>query len=183
MLRAVNFVLDTLFKALRFKSKRDEKNNKVWDICAYCNSDFVGNKDTRLSISGFCVFVMGCLVSWKSCGQKNVTLLSTEAEYVAILELCAELLFVRMIITFLGKKINYPIIFCCDNIGAIFLDHNTTTSHRTKHIDTRYHFVCEYVEDNVLKFVFVKSTENQADPYTKNVEEESFMKNADVYQE
>ena len=99
MLRAVNFILDTCFKALRFKPKRDEKNNEVWDICGYCDSDFAGDKDTRLSVSGFCVFVMGCLVSWKSCGQKNVTLSLTDAEYVAISELCAELLFVRMILT------------------------------------------------------------------------------------
>ena len=89
----------------------------------------------------------------------------------------------RMILIFLGKKIDYPIIVQCDNIGAIFLAHNTKTSHRTKHIDTHYHFVREYVEDNVLKIVFVKSADNQADPYTMNVGEESFMKNADVYQE
>ena len=88
-----------------------------------------------------------------------------------------------MILTFLGKKINYPIIVRCDNIGAIFLAHNTKTSHRTKNIDTRYHFVREYVEDNVLKIVFVKLAENKADPYTKNVGEESFKRNANVYQE
>ena len=120
MLRAVKFVLDTRSKAIKFKPKREEKNNKIWDVYDYCNSDFAGDKDTRLSVSGFCVFVMGCLVSWKSRGQKNVTLSLTEAEYVAISELCVELLFMRMILTFLGKKINYPIIVCCDNIGEIF---------------------------------------------------------------
>ena len=122
-------------------------------------------------------------MSWKSRGQKNVTLSSTEAKYVAISELCAELLFVRMILTFLRKKINYPIIVRCNNIGAIFLAHNTKTSHRTKNIDTRYHFVRKYTEDNVLKNVFVKLAENQADPYPKNVGEERFKRNADVYQE
>ena len=183
MLRAVRFVLDTRKKVLRFKPKINKQNDEIWDVYGYCDSDFAGDKDSRLSVSGFCVFVMGCLVSWKSRGQKNVTLSSTEAEYVAISELCAELLFVRMILTFLGKKIDYPIIVRCDNIGAIFLAHNTKTSHRTKHIDTCYHFVREYVEDNVLKIVFVKSADNQADPFTKNVGEEGFKKNADVYQE
>ena len=183
MLRAVRFVLDTRKKVLRFKPKINKQNDEIWDVYGYCDSDFARDKDSRLSVSGFCVFVMGCLVSWKSRGQKNVTLSSTEAEYVAISELCAELLFVRMILTFLGKKIDYPIIVRCDNIGAIFLAHNTKTSHRTKHIDTRYHFVREYVEDNVLKIVFVKLADNQADPFTKNLGEESFKKNADVYQE
>ena len=46
-----------------------------------------------------------------------------------------------------------------------------------------YHFVWEYVEDNVLKLVVVKLAENQDDPYTKNVGEEIFEKNSDVYQE
>ena len=143
----------------------------------------MGDKDTILSVSGFCFFVMGCLVSFKSRGQKNVTLSLTEDEYVAISELCADMLFVRMILNFMGKNIYYPIIVCCKNVGTIFLDHNNKTSHRTKHIDTRYHFVCKYVEDNVLKIMFVKSAENQADPYTKNMGEEIYKKNADVYQE
>ena len=112
-----------------------------------------------------------------------MTLSSTKAKYVAISELCAELLFVSMVLSFLGKKINYPNILCCDNVGAILLAHKTKTSHRTKHIDTHYHFVCKYIEDNVLKIVFVKSAENQADPYTKNMGEEILKKNTDMYQE
>ena len=78
MLRAVKFVLNTRSIVLKFKPKYDQKKNKVWNLCGYCNRDFAGNKDTRLSISGFCIFVMGCLVSCKSCGKKNVTLSSTK---------------------------------------------------------------------------------------------------------
>ena len=39
------------------------------------------------------------------------------------------------------------------------------------------------MEDNMMKIVFVKSVENQANPYTKTLEEESFKKNADMYEE
>ena len=67
MLRAVKFVLDTCSKALKFKPKCDQNNDKVWDICSYFNSDFAGYKDTILSVSVSCVFVMSCLVLWKSC--------------------------------------------------------------------------------------------------------------------
>ena len=154
-----------------------------WEVRGYYDSDFAGDKDTRISVSGFCVFVLGCLVSWKSRGQKNVTLSSTEAEYVAISELCAEILFIKMILEFLGIQINYPITVNCDNVGAIFLAHNKKTSRRTKHVDTRYHFVREHVENNVLKIIFVKSEENKADPYTKNVSEEIYSRNAKVYLE
>ena len=86
MLRAVKFSLDTRLKALRFKLKPDKKNDEVWDVCGYCDSDYAGDKETRLSVSGFCVFVMGCLVSWKLRGQKNVTLSSREAECYGIVK-------------------------------------------------------------------------------------------------
>ena len=56
-------------------------------------------------------------------------------------------------------------------------------SHRTKQFDTRYHFVQEYVEDDVVKIVFIKSVDNQAYPYTKNVGVEISKRNAEVYQE
>ena len=149
----------------------------------YCDSDFTGDKDTRVSVTGFCVSVLGYLVSWKSQCQKSVTLSSTEVEYVAVSEMCAELLFIQMILEFLGRKVEYPIIVRCGNVRAIFLAHNAKTSHQTKHINTRYYFVPEYVESGVIKIVFVRTSENLSDPYTKNVSKMIYNKNVQVYQE
>ena len=98
-----------LVMLLRFISKKNKKDDALWGVCGYCYSDVAEDKETRVTVSGFCVFLVGCLVSWKSCGQKNMTLSSTKVEYVEISALCAEVLFVRMILDFLGKKINYPL--------------------------------------------------------------------------
>ena len=61
------------------------------------DSDYAGDKDNCLSVTGYCIYVNGCLVSWKSRAQSIHTLSSTEAEYVALFEICSEILFVRMI--------------------------------------------------------------------------------------
>ena len=53
--------------------------------------------------------------------KKNVTLSSSEAEYVAISEVCTEIMFIKTILSFLGIEIKRPIQVNCDNIGAIFL--------------------------------------------------------------
>jgi hypothetical protein len=45
---------------------------------------------------------------------------------------------------------------------------NVTTSTRTRHVDVRYHFVREFVEDGFIKIIFVRTTENNADMFTKN---------------
>ena len=63
-----------------------------------------------------------------------------------------------------------------DNIGAIYLAERATSSTRTKHIDTRYHFVRNYIEDGILKIKFVRSNDNTADIFTKNLAAESFEK-------
>ena len=45
---------------------------------------------------------------------------------------------------------------------------NVSTSSRTKHVDTRYHFVREFVKEGFVKIIFVRSEDNLSDPFTKN---------------
>jgi hypothetical protein len=52
----------------------------------YSDSDFAGDKDESKSVTGFIILVAGVPISWKSKSQPNVTLSSTEAEYVALCE-------------------------------------------------------------------------------------------------
>ena len=89
-----------------------------------------------------------------------------EAEYVAVLELCIEILFVRQILEFIGEKVNYLIIMYVDNQGTVFLAHNDGASIRTRHINVRYHFVREYVENGVVKILFVRLENNDSDMFT-----------------
>ena len=46
---------------------------------------------------------------------------------------------------------------------------NVSTSTQTKHVDVRYHFVREFIEDGFIKIVFVHTTDNKANIFTKNV--------------
>ena len=71
------------------------------------------------------------------------------------------------ILEFLRLKVQYPLIVYCDNQGAICLG-NRSEGKRTKHIAIRYHYVREFVENDTIKLVFVKSENNLADNYTKN---------------
>ena len=68
----------------------------------------------------------------------------------------------------IGIKVKLPIIVQVDNVRAIFMAENLTTSQRTKHVDICYHFVCEFIEDGFIRIIFVRTTENTADIFTKN---------------
>ena len=65
-------------------------------------------------------------------------------------------------------EVELPNTVHVDNVGAIWLSNNCTTSDRTKHIDIRTSFVKEYQEDGKIIIKFVKSEENEADIFTKN---------------
>jgi hypothetical protein len=157
--RVIKFVAQTKERRLVLSPHVDEL---TWELKAYSDSDFAGDTETRKSVSGFVIYLCGAAISWRSKGQKSVSLSSTEAEYMAISEVAMEILYIVGILKFLGVPLKYPIEVKVDNIGAVYLSKNATTGNRTKHIDTRYHFVREYVEDGVVKVIFVRSENNDA---------------------
>ena len=122
------------------------------------------------------IYVNSCLIAWKSKGQKSVTLSSTKAEYVAILEVSTKILFIAGVMKFLGIQITYPIKINVDNIGEIYLSKNSNTGNGTKHVDTRYNFVQEYIKKGIVKVIFVCLEDNKADLMTKNLGNELYAK-------
>jgi hypothetical protein len=172
--RLMKFVLDTKEYGLRiYPTKR---LNDLWTMKVYSDSDWAGDKDNRHSVTGFVIFLLGVPIVWKSKLQRTVSLSSSEAEYYALSEAVKEIKFVVQILMSIGMKVEMPIQVLVDNIGAIFMSENVSATSRTKHIDTRYHFVREYSEEGVIKIVFVRSEDNKSDPFTKNVSSEVYDK-------
>ena len=84
--------------------------------------------------------------------------------------------FVAQLLENMGLRVDYPITVRVDNVGAIFMAENITTSARTKHIDIRYKFVNEYVGEGGIRIIFVRSIDNRADGFTKNLKEELMIR-------
>ena len=139
-------------------------------------SDWAGDLETRISVTGFIIYLQGAPVCWRSKAQKGVTLSSSEAEYVAISEAVKEIKFIYYLLQGIGINVELPIIVKTDNIGAMFMAQNSSSGLRTRHVDTRYHYIRENVEDGIIKIEFVKSMENDSDIFTKNVTQEIYEK-------
>ncbi|GKD89916.1 retrovirus-related pol polyprotein from transposon TNT 1-94 [Tanacetum coccineum] len=106
------------------------------------------------------------LVSWSSKRQKSVAISSTEAEYIALSGCCAQVLWMRSQLTDYGFGFN-KIPMYCDNKSAIALCCNNVQHSRSKHIDIRFHFIKEHVENGVIELYFVNTEYQLADIFTK----------------
>ena len=166
MRRVIKYVLDTRTRGLKLEPKME---GNQWNLEIFSDSDFAGDKEKRLSVSGFILYLCGVPVSWKSKSQKSVALSSTEAEYVALSEAVKEIKFVAGLMKTLKVEVKHPLKVRVDNIGAIYLAENKNVSPRTKHIDTRYHFVKQFVDEEG-EIEFVRSEDNHADGFTNNVQ-------------
>ena len=67
-----------------------------------------------------------------------------------------------------------PIVVRVDNIGAIFMAENGMTSVHTRHVDTPYHFVRETIVDGFIQIIFMRTDDNDANMFTKNVNRETY---------
>jgi hypothetical protein len=99
-----------------------------WDLVSYSDSDWAGNSETRISVTGFIIDLLGAPICWRSKGQKGVTLSSSESEYVAMLEAVKEIRFIYFLSKGMGVGVKLPLVVRCDNFGAIFMAENSSSN-------------------------------------------------------
>ena len=165
MYKLIRHVLATKGYGLKFELRKDIMK---WALKALSDNDFASDKETRISVFGYIIYFCGIPIAWRSKGMKSVVLSTTEAEYMALSEVVKELKFIVQLLQTMNIEVELPITVHVDNVGAIWLSNNRTTSDRTKHIDIRTSFVKEYQEDGKIIIKFVKSEENETDIFTKN---------------
>ncbi|GJR24425.1 ribonuclease H-like domain-containing protein [Tanacetum coccineum] len=136
-------------------------------VIAYSNSDWAKCPVTRRLVSGYCVFVNGSLVSWKSKKQTTLSKSSAEAEYRAMASATCEVMWVLKILKDLGQNDLTPVALYCDNKSAIQIAANPIMHEKTKHFHIDVHLVREKVASGLIKTVKVDSKDQVADVFTK----------------
>ena len=160
----LRYIQKTLDVGLIFK-----KDDMVGQhVVGYCDSDYAGDLDKRRLTTGYVFTLAKAPVSWKSTLQSTVALSMTEVEYMAITEAVKEAIWLQGLLDDLGVGQKQVTIFC-DSQSAIHLAKNQVYHARTKHIDVRYHFMREIIEEGGVLVQKIKTDENPADMLTKVV--------------
>ena len=161
-------------RIFRYLKKTKEKklclgqmDNTTGLVC-YTDADWGNDPTDRKSNTGYCFKYMGSTVHWKSHKQTMVTLSSTEAEYNALTEAAQEAIWMTRVLQDLNQNTDTVVIYE-DNQSCIHLLQNSN-SFRTKHIDTKYHFVRDLVKAQTISVVYCPSADMIADLLTKPLE-------------
>ena len=161
MFRILRYLKGTPGKGLFFKRSPSQR------IEVYTDADYGGSQTDRRSTSGYCTFVYGNLVTWRSKKQSVVSRSSAEAEYRSLAQGICEGIWLRRLLSSLKIPYDSQVLLHCDNEAAISIVKNHVHHDRTKHIEIDKHFISEKIDNEDIKLHHNPSRLQIADIMTK----------------
>ena len=132
----------------------------------FADAAFADREDGK-STTGY-VFIAGDgAITWRSGKQGITAQSSTEAEYIALWEAGKEVSWLRNLHRELGFAQQEPTMIMQDNTGTVAIAKNPLFHKRTKHIDSKYHWVREKVAAGRFDAELCRTEEQTADVLTK----------------
>ena len=185
--RIIRYLIATRDKRICFQPDLSEGLN------CYVDADVAGlfgHEDDQDPVSvksrtGFVLTLFGCPVIFQSKLQKEVTLSSTAAEYVAFSMAMRELLPMRRLLEEIGTKLNLEVLKTSlvqstvfeDNQGCLSLVNVRKMSTRNKYLSLKYHFFQEQIgESKGIVAKYISTDIQKADIFTKGLPSSQFQK-------
>jgi hypothetical protein len=81
-------------------------------LVGYVDSDFDVDLNKRRSLTDYVFTIGGCTVSWRACLQPTIAQSTTEAEYIAVCDVCKEVVWLKGLYAELSGDTSYIDLFC-----------------------------------------------------------------------
>ena len=144
-------------------------------IHLYADASFAVHQDGKSHSAGV-VRTGDATVAAKSTKQKLVTRSSSESELVCASDMLNKGLMQRDFIIEQGYKCG-PVILHQDNMSTIkMISNGQSTSQRTRHINVRYFFIKERVDEKEVDVIYTRSEDMIADILTKPIQGKQFLR-------
>jgi hypothetical protein len=157
----MRYLKGTLYCGLNYDGDHD------FTLSGYTDSDWVGSVSDRKSTLGCCFSLGSIMISWKSRKQSDIALNTMEAEYIVACSASCEAIWLCKLLTALFDLEMEETTILCDNQSCINMTENLVFHDKSKHIEIRYHYICDMVQRGAIKLQYVSMDEQVADVLTK----------------
>lgn len=161
LLRVLRYLRGTISRRLFFP------RSSSLHLYAYCDATWASDSSDRRSLSAFCVFLGGSLISWKTKKQTAVSHSSAEAELRAMALVAAEVTWLRWLLEDFGVSVSMPTPLLSDSTGAISMARDPVKHELSKHVGVDAFYTRAQVQDGVVAPRYVPSEIQLADLFTK----------------
>ena len=160
------------------------------NIIVYVDASFAGDWNKTwsedptsvLSRTGYLFTYAGCPITWLSKLQTEISLSTTESEYIALSHSLREAIPLMTLLKELSLvipiEIRSPKLHCTvfeDNNACIELVKCPIMQPRTKHIGLKYHHFCSKVKEGLITVKYIHTKDQIADLLTKALPEPQFL--------
>nr|GEW41237.1 ribonuclease H-like domain, reverse transcriptase, RNA-dependent DNA polymerase [Tanacetum cinerariifolium] len=151
------------------------KHNGGNKIHGYSDSSYGVNTQEEKGTTGVIFYYGESPISWSTQKQTTVALSSCESEFIAATTATTQALWLKRLLSKPTQSQEEKVIIQVDNKSAIALMKNLVFHGRSKHIDTKYHFIRECVEREDIQVKFVSGEYQNADILTKALPKIKFL--------
>ena len=161
--RVLRYLKGTASLAVKYQKSGNQT------LIGYADADWAGDCEDRHSTTGNVFLLADGPISWMSKKQTIVALSTSEAEYVSVSAATQEVVWLRRLLEDLQALPVGPTVIMEDNQGAIAIARHPILHARTKHIDIRYHYVHEALQEGIITLSYCLTDEMIADLLTKGL--------------
>ncbi|GJT88546.1 putative ribonuclease H-like domain-containing protein [Tanacetum coccineum] len=140
--------------------------DSLFDLEAFFDSDYAGVSLDRKFTTGGCQFLGKRLISWQCKKQTIIANSTTEAEYLAAINCCGQVLWIQNQMLDYGFNFMNTKIYI-DNERTICITKNLVFHSKTKHIEIRHYFIRDSYEKKLIQVIKIHTDHNVADLLTK----------------
>ncbi|CAJ2635289.1 unnamed protein product [Trifolium pratense] len=150
-------------------------SNAVNRLEGFSDSDWCGDHVDRRSTTCYIFKFLDAPISWCSKKQPVIALSSCEAEYIACAFAACQGIWLESLLKDIKIELTEPMQLLVDNKSAINLARNPISHGRSKHIETRFHFIRDQVNKGKIVLSHCPTDEQQADILTKGLKHDRFI--------
>src|ERR1043165_5730093 len=164
----IRYIKSTLNYGIQYSKGKEA------EITGYSDSSY-GDQDDGKGTTGTIFYYKDSPITWISQKQSTVALSSCESEFMAATSAACQAIWLQGVLSELTGEQPKKITLLVDNKSAIQLMKNPVFHGRSKHINTRYHFIRECIENEQIQVDHISGEMQKADILTKALPRIKFL--------